>query len=162
MKPTAYYLGLDVSMNSTGWAVLSYSEGRVRYVDSGVIKVKTNKSHGQRLREQREKFADILKTYPIHFAGREAGFSRHKKSTQILFKAYGVTEEFFADFDLVEIPSTTIKKIATGNGRASKEEVEQAIRKRLNLPEDFVFESDDESDAIGVALALINQVEGAS
>lgn len=162
MKPTAYYLGLDVSMNSTGWAVLSYSEGRVRYVDSGVIKVKTNKSHGQRLREQREKFEGILKTYPIHYAAREAGFSRHIKATQVLFKAYGVAEEFFADLHLVEIASTTIKKIVTGNGRASKEEVEKAIRKRLELPKDFVFKNDDESDAIGVALALINQVEGAS
>jgi crossover junction endodeoxyribonuclease RuvC len=150
-----YVLGLDVSMNSTGWAVLSVdSEGVVHYVDSGIIKANTKHNHGQRLRKQREQFRKIMKEYPVSFVAREAGFSRHIKSTQTLFKAYGVAEEFFAENDLVEYAAATIKKVVTGNGKASKEEVEDAIRETLNL-ENYVFASDDESDAIGVALTLI-------
>jgi crossover junction endodeoxyribonuclease RuvC len=153
-----YVLGLDVSMNSTGWAVLSISEGVVQYVDSGIIKANTKLSHGRRLRKQREEFRKIMKKYPISFVAREAGFSRHTKSTQTLFKAYGVTEEFFAEKDLVEYAASTIKKVVTGNGKASKEEVEDSIRETLNLP-NYKFASDDESDAIGVALTLIEKME---
>ncbi|WP_427036528.1 crossover junction endodeoxyribonuclease RuvC [Cytobacillus pseudoceanisediminis] len=151
-----YVLGLDVSMNSTGWAVLSIdSEGVVHYVDSGIIKANTKLNHGRRLRKQREAFQKIVKKYPISFVAREAGFSRHVKSTQTLFKAYGVTEEFFAENDLVEYAASTIKKIVGGSGRASKEQVEAGIRKKLKLPTAHVFASDDESDSIGVALTLI-------
>lgn len=139
-------------MNSTGWAVLSVDkDGIVRYVDSGVIIANTELSHGQRLREQRNKFEEILLKYnPTHIA-REAGFSRHIKSTQVLFKAYGVAEEFFAEKDLVEYSAATIKKYTTGKGKASKEEVEAAIRKALNMAS-FKFKTDDESDAVAVAL----------
>jgi crossover junction endodeoxyribonuclease RuvC len=149
-----YVLGLDVSMNSTGWAVLGVDKG-VHYVDSGIIKANTKLSHGRRLRGQRENFAAIVEKYPISYVAREAGFSRHRKSTQALFKAYGVAEEFFAENDLVEYAAATIKKVVTGNGRASKEEVEAAIRKILKLPESFKFKSDDESDALAITITLI-------
>ena len=154
-----FVLGLDVSMNSTGWAILGVKGDAVRLVDSGIIKAKTKQSHGKRLQNQRQHFVDIVERYkPTHVA-REAGFSRHIKSTQVLFKAYGVTEEVFADFDLVEYAAATIKKIVTGSGRADKTEVESAIRYELNLPESFEFKSDDESDAMGVALTLIENKE---
>lgn len=146
-------------MNSSGWAVLSYSEGVVRYIDSGIINANTEQSHGQRLRKQRETFKSIVEKYPPTFVAREAGFARHIKSTQVLFKAYGVTEEFFAEFDLVEYAATTIKKYSTGSGRADKTQVEDAIRETLNLGDDFKFKSDDESDAIGIALTHIEKLK---
>nr|BDD45016.1 crossover junction endodeoxyribonuclease RuvC [Bacillaceae bacterium] len=150
-----HVLGLDVSMNSTGWAVLSVEKGTVRLVDSGIIKANTKHNHGQRLRKQRETFTEIVERYQPKYVAREAGFSRHIKSTQTLFKAYGVAEEFF-NGEADEYAASTIKKVVTGNGKATKEAVEKSIRKTLNLPIDFEFKSDDESDAIGVALTLIH------
>lgn len=150
-----YVLGLDVSMNSTGWAVLSYEDGVVRYVDSGIVKANTKLSHGRRLKNQRAKFEEIIDRYPPTYVAREAGFSRHIKSTQVLFKAYGVAEEFFAENDLVEKAASTIKKVVAGNGKASKGQVEDAVREQLGLGEDFEFQSDDESDAIAIALTII-------
>src|SRR5699024_3503954 len=152
-----YVLGLDVSMNSTGWAVLGVKGQSVRLVDSGIIKENTKQSHGKRLRNQREKFKEIIEKYKPQFVAREAGFSRHIKATQTLFKAYGVTEEFFAEDDLVEYAAATIKKVVTGSGKASKTEVESAIRYELNLPDDFEFQSDDESDAIAVGFTIIEK-----
>lgn len=149
-----YVLGLDVSMNSTGWAVLLNDNGNVQYVDSGVIKVNTKQTHGQRLRQQRNSFKGIVEKYNPKFVAREAGFSQHRKSTQALFKAYGVAEEFFSELNLVEYPASTIKKYVTGKGKANKEEVEESIRKILGL-QDYEFASDDESDAIAVALTFL-------
>ncbi|WP_163530923.1 crossover junction endodeoxyribonuclease RuvC [Halobacillus ihumii] len=152
-----FVLGLDVSMNSTGWAVLGVKGEAVRLIDSGIVKANTKKAHGERLTKQRENFEQILNEYPIEYAAREAGFSQHKKATQVLFKAYGVAEEYFSKMGLVEYAASTIKKVVTGSGRASKTELQQAIEVELNLPDDFEFKSDDESDAMGVALTLIEK-----
>lgn len=157
MATETLILGLDVSMNSTGWAVLSLNGQTVRLVDSGIIKANTKHNHGHRLRKQRKAFDEIINKYDINYVGRESGFSRHIKSTQVLFKAYGVTEEFFTQTD--EYAASTIKKSVTGNGKATKLEVEEKIRHSLKLKNSFEFDSDDESDAIGVALTLINERE---
>jgi crossover junction endodeoxyribonuclease RuvC len=155
MAKEIFVLGLDVSMNSTGWAVLGVKGQAVRLVDSGIIKANTKQPHGKRLRNQRETFKKIIEKYRPNYVAREAGFSRHIKATQTLFKAYGVADEFFAEDDLVEYAAATIKKVVTGKGRATKEEVESAIRVLLNLPDSFEFKSDDESDAVAIALTLI-------
>ncbi|WP_033829068.1 crossover junction endodeoxyribonuclease RuvC [Bacillus andreraoultii] len=155
MTKEIFVLGLDVSMNSTGWAVLGVKGQAVRLVDSGIIKANQKQPHGKRLRKQRETFKAIIEKYRPKYVAREAGFSRHIKATQTLFKAYGVADEFFAEDDLVEYAAATIKKVVTGKGRATKEEVESAIRKLLNLPDSFEFQSDDESDAVAIAITLI-------
>jgi crossover junction endodeoxyribonuclease RuvC len=147
-----FILGLDVSMNKTGWAVVAFKDNEARLVDSGIIKVKTKDSYGARLRTQRNKFKDILETYPINTVAREAGFTRHTRATQVLFRAYGVAEEFFVEYDLVEYAASTIKRYIAKNGKATKEEVDAAVREILNLSADFKFASDDESDAIAIAI----------
>jgi len=154
---TQYFIGLDVSMNSTGWAVLSYDGTSIQYVDSGIIKAKTKLSHGLRLQKQRNQFIELIEKYPNAKFARESGFSRHIKSTQVLYKAYGVTEEVFADMGLVEYAPTTIKKYVTGNGRADKEQVEFFIRDKIKFNDEFVFTSDDESDAVAIALTHIEK-----
>lgn len=151
MQPV-YILGLDVSMNKTGWAVIAIEGDSARLVDSGIIKAKTKENYGRRLRGQRTKFKEIMDKYPINFIAREAGFTRHVRATQVLFRAYGVAEEFFSDYDLVEYAASTIKKYIAKNGRASKEEVEDGVREILGLPIDFKFASDDESDAMAIAI----------
>lgn len=52
-----------------------------------------------------------------------------------------------------EIPPTTIKTFVAGYSRADKEEVEEGVRKLLqDHQKDMDFYSDDESDAVAVAL----------
>ncbi|MGW7774123.1 crossover junction endodeoxyribonuclease RuvC, partial [Pseudomonas machongensis] len=45
-----------------------------------------------------------------------------------------------------------IKRVMTGDGKADKAAVEKAVRRYLNLSDDFIFISDDESDACAVVL----------
>ena len=145
-------LGLDVSMNSTGWAVLTVENRIPILVASGVVKANTKASHGLRLSNQRNVFEEITDKYQPTDIAKEAGFARHMKATQVLYKAYGVTEEFFAEQGIADYPATTIKKTVTGNGNAEKSSVEYFVRERLALPDAFKFKTDDESDAMAVAL----------
>ncbi|MBE7156308.1 crossover junction endodeoxyribonuclease RuvC, partial [Bacillus paranthracis] len=55
--------------------------------------------------------------------------------------------------DVVEMSPTTVKKHVTGNGKASKESVADSVRGYFR--EKLVFATDDESDAIAVALAYL-------
>ncbi|QHZ51161.1 crossover junction endodeoxyribonuclease RuvC [Paenibacillus larvae] len=52
---------------------------------------------------------------------------------------------------------STVKRLVAGNGKAEKEDVADAVRKLLGLSPDYVFASDDESDACAVALAWLIQ-----
>lgn len=55
-----------------------------------------------------------------------------------------------------QIPSTKVKKLVTGNGRATKEEVKAAVEERFGVE----CENYHESDAIAVGLAYLIQKEG--
>jgi crossover junction endodeoxyribonuclease RuvC len=55
-----------------------------------------------------------------------------------------------AGIPVVHYPSTQIKRILTGNGRASKEQMQNAIRRELRL--DAVPEPPDVADALAVAV----------
>jgi len=60
---------------------------------------------------------------------REKGFSRFPHETQVLFKVVGIVDlaawrQCKTQFE--EIAPTTVKKLLTGSGKASKEEVAAA------------------------------------
>ena len=55
--------------------------------------------------------------------------------------------------EIEEIPPTTIKTIVAGYSKADKQEVEEGVRKLLQEHQkEMEFYSDDESDAVAVAL----------
>lgn len=145
-------LALDISLNSTGWAVVTCDNGQARLLDFGEIPTDTKATHGERLRVIRNELLKLSGRFPVTTVVKEAGFSRFPKETQALFKAHGVTEEMFADFGVKEYAPSTIKKIIAGNGRAKKKEVEIGARKILSLDASVQFNTDDASDAVAVAL----------
>lgn len=148
-------LGLDMSMNASGWAVVEIKDGSMSILETGEIKPKTSKPHGDRLVMIRTELKRIYNKYQPTEVVKEAGFARFIKATQVLFKAYGVTEETFADEGIGQIPeytAGTIKKVVGGHGKAKKDEVEAGVRQILDLPDSFVFPSDNVSDAVAVAI----------
>ena len=86
---------------------------------------------------------------------REKGFSRFPHETQALFKVVGIADlavwkAYGTEF--VEITPTTVKKLLTGSGKASKDEVAAALEKYIG---EQSFEADDESDAAAVGIAWL-------
>jgi crossover junction endodeoxyribonuclease RuvC len=123
-----------------------------------VTHVKTNakESHGKRLDVIDKAITVMYEAYqPFAAVIRERGFSQHAATTQALFKVVGVSELNLRDHTIIEIPPTTVKKILTGDGKADKLAVAVAVRRLLKLPDDFVFKTDDESDACAVILAYL-------
>ena len=86
---------------------------------------------------------------------REKGFSRFPHETQALFKVIGVADLAVwttCQTEFVEIAPTTVKKLLTGSGKATKEELALSLEKYVGKQK---YSTDDESDAVGVGLSWL-------
>lgn len=151
-----HILGLDVSLTSTGYAVVElFEDGTLKLVDIGRIKTYPKDTDGVRLKKVKARLDVLFNLYPINYVVRERGFTKGNLATQQIFKATGVCEMTVAEKGINEIPQyapTTIKKYLGGHGRASKEDVARGV---LEYFPKTVFESDDVSDAVAVVLTFL-------
>ena len=153
MKDYRFAIGIDPSLDGCGYAVLDLNYKTPRLVEKGVIKGRTktwgDTSRGVKLKliqaELSRLRAKYQPLYPVVFL--EQGFAKFKKETQALYRARGVIELVFWDMDIKEYAPSTVKRIVTGNGNASKELLADRIGTFYNVDS---FETDDESDALGV------------
>lgn len=151
-----YILGLDISLTSTGYAVVElFADGTLVMKEAGRIRTYPKDSDGQRLRKIKARLDVLFDLYPISYVVRERGFTKGNLATQQIFKATGVCEMLVAEKninDITQYAPTTIKKYLGGHGRASKEDVARGV---LEYFPNMVFESDDVSDAVAVILTLL-------
>lgn len=152
------YLGLDLSLSSPGFAVLTLHEGVPIVLETSHVKTDAKASHGQRLIQIQSELLRLVDLYgPFEKVIREKGFSRFAATTQTLFKVVGVSDLVLRDYKIHEIPPTTVKKAVTGDGKADKSEVADAVHKICRIDRADYFKTDDESDACAVVLAYLIQ-----
>jgi len=149
-------LGLDLSLNSTGYVIVKFTESKdntiIEVIEKGLIKAKSNETHSKKLKRQYRRLNQIKEQYSgknLIVVKENLHYGR-PKTAAILGKAHGVADLIFPHIHAYG-PST-IKKEVAGNGRVSKEEVEQAVKNMVKLGHEMRFKSDDESDAVAVAI----------
>lgn len=151
-----YVLGLDISLTSTGYAVVEvFEDSTLKLVEYGRIRTYSKDSDGERLKKIKARLDVIFDLYNIKYVTRERGFTKGNLATQQIFKATGVCEMLVAEKGIgviTQYAPTTIKKHLGGHGRASKEDVAKGV---LEYFPKTVFESDDVSDAIAVVLTYL-------
>ena len=155
-------LSCDLSLTGSAFALLFFDCGELKEVKEVVFvdnKKNTKLGHGARLHNIAKELEELLADNPdIDHVVREKGFSRHAQTTQTLFKVVGVSDlmcHLYKHDTVHEIAPTTVKKSLTGDGKASKEQVEEAVR--LYLPphqKTLEFQTDDCSDAVAVGIAF--------
>jgi crossover junction endodeoxyribonuclease RuvC len=150
-------LGIDSSLACPAYAVVKVSEGKATLIETSHCKTSSKKSTGYRLFQIYEWFKDVLERYTFDAIVFEKGFNKFAIATQQIQRTLGVLmitlyskeiEEFF------EISPTSVKKAITENGKASKAELAQGLLKYVG---EHKYKTDDESDSVGVALALAIQ-----
>lgn len=155
-------LSLDLSLNGAGMAVLSLQGDKVEVLETCLVDNKKVKglSVGAKLFKIHGNLTRLLRKHNPDIVVREKGFSRFADTTQKLFRVVGIADLALFEHDplknMEELSPTTIKKWLTGDGKASKEQVEVAVRKYL-VPEqqDMEFASNDISDAVAVGIAQL-------
>lgn len=152
-------LALDLSLNSTGYAVIQWNEGKATVIELGHIDNKKQgrmkRSHGKKLARIFSELKAVINRYPdINVIVREKGITRFNKATQALFRVVGCVDlliESTGHEPVQELSISEVKKLITGNGKADKTEVAQLVEGYLTNPVNF--ENDDESDAVAVGVS---------
>ena len=147
-------LGIDPGLNITGYGVIDINGRQVELVEAGVVRSKRNQSLENRLLQIYDGINDLLQSFQPDCVSLEQVFSHYTRpQTAILMgHARGVINLAVAQAKLVvnSYQPTQVKSVLTGNGRASKSQVQLAVTQHFNLREPPT--PHDISDALAIAL----------
>lgn len=151
-------LAMDLSLSSPAFAVIQHTRcEKPILLHLSSIKTNAKKSHGFRLFQIYNHLKGIYEEFDgqIDFVVSEKGFSRHARTTQILYMVHGVARviSYKKGFEVEELSPTTVKAKVGGSGKASKEQLADAVRGYFN--EELHFKNDDESDSVAVGLCFL-------
>lgn len=147
-------IGIDPGLAGTGIGIVRGEGHRVDGYAFGSVSTPKEHPMPRRLGMIHEKLLGLLEKEKPHLVVVEDVFSLHKnpKSGITLGKVTGVIllAAYKASVPVTEVPVREVKQILTGNGNASKEQLERSVRHTLNHPEPIrPFHA---SDAAGLAL----------
>ena len=146
--------GVDPGLQITGYGVVEAVDGSMRVVEAGVIRPGTGGSLEGRLAKLVEGIEELLGEHKPGVMAVEALYShyRHPRTAIMMGHARGVILASAArrDVEVLSFSATEIKKSLTGNGQASKTQMQRAIVRTLALPR--IPEPADVADALAVAL----------
>jgi crossover junction endodeoxyribonuclease RuvC len=147
-------LGIDPGLNTTGYGVLDFISGQPRLVEAGVVRSKASGSLAERVKEIHDGVTDIVTSLKPEALAIEELYSHYDRPTTAILMGHarGVIILAAADagIPVVNYPATQIKKTITGNGHAAKWQMQEAVRRELNLP--ALPEPPDVADALAIAM----------
>lgn len=147
-------LAADLSLYRPAWAVIRrFKDGSIQLVGKVLVdnSKNTKKIKGQILSEIEEHLSD----HTVDVYVRERGLSRFNAEVQALFRVVGISDlvAWRSSHDaFFELAPASVKKLITGNGKASKEQVASCLETYIGN-QDYL--SDDESDACAVGIAWL-------
>lgn len=148
-------LGIDPGLVVTGYGVLSQDAGGIRMLEAGTIDTGSPKdSLPVRLRRLYEELNGLIDDHRPEVVAIEQLYSHyeHPRTAILMGHARGV---ICLAAGMHSIPvhhylPTQVKSAVTGNGRASKEQIQQMVRRTFGLVE--TPNPPDVSDAVAIAL----------
>jgi crossover junction endodeoxyribonuclease RuvC len=147
-------LGIDPGLNTTGYGVLDFTNNQPRLVEAGVVRSKASGSLAKRIEEIHVGVADIIDTLKPEVMAIEELYSHYERPTTAILMGHArgviMLTAAEADIHVVSYPATQIKKTITGNGHAAKWQMQEAVRRELNLP--ALPEPPDVADALAIAM----------
>jgi crossover junction endodeoxyribonuclease RuvC len=150
-------LGLDPGLQVTGYAVLEARPRGPHVCEAGIIRTAEGRATtdmARRLRCLYDGIVEVLEQFHPSAVAVEQLFAHyaHPRTAILMGHARGVLLLAAAQRDLavVSYAATRIKRTVTGSGRASKEQVQHAVRRELGLA--AVPEPPDVADALAAAL----------
>jgi len=153
-------LGIDPGLNISGYSILERNSGDIEVIEAGILKTNDKHSLEKRLAELGAELGSVIQQFSPDVMAIEELYSHydHPKTAIIMGHARGVILYKAAETGIEVVPyaSTRIKKALTGNGRASKEQMQKAIQSCLNL--NAVPEPPDVADAMAVAYCHLQAV----
>lgn len=148
-------LGIDPGLNTTGYGVIEIAGRDVALIEGGVIRTGSpDDPLESRLSRLYDGVMEILDEFSPEAVALEEIYSHYEHPTTAILMGHarGVICLSAAkrDIPLFSYAATQVKACLTGNGRATKEQVQHAIQARLKLKE--TPNPHDVADALAVAI----------
>src|SRR5579875_1129028 len=150
-------LGLDPGLQVTGYAVLEPRLDSPRICEAGVIRSDQGRETtdmAQRLQHLYDGIVEVLEQFQPGVVVVEQLFAHYEHPRTAILMAHARGVLFLAagqrGLPVISYNATRIKKTITGNGRASKEQMQRTIQRELRLAK--LPEPPDVADALAAAL----------
>lgn len=144
-------LGVDPGLERTGYAIVTMPRGKV--VDAGLIRSNSRRPLAERLLELVGGIEDVMDEHRPALVGVEELFAHyaHPRTAILMGHARGIVLLTAArrGVEVVGLLPTRIKKMMTGNGHASKLQMQRAVAATLGLSR--MPQPSDVADAIAIA-----------
>jgi len=152
-------LGIDPGLNVTGYAAVDFGRGEPAIVEAGAVQTDAPGDTPARIAQIHTDLAAILAELKPDLVAIEQLYAhyKHPRTAILMAHARGVVllaaEQ--AGVAVQDFAATHVKKNLTGNGHASKLQVQRAIRSVCKLAE--LPQPPDVADALAIALCAGRQ-----
>ena len=153
-------LGIDPGLRITGYGLVSVARGRPALLEAGVLRMKNRGELHERLLELYRSLADLIdETSPDRVVVEQLyAHYKHPRTAILMGHARGVILLAAAQNGLpvVSLASTLVKRTITGNGHASKMQVQRSVAMLCRLAKPP--EPPDVADAIAISWTLATRL----
>jgi len=135
--PTLRILGIDPGLGITGYGVVEKSGSQLVYVASGRIRSNPAGSLAERLSTILDGLAEVIESYrPAEAVVEKVFVNVNPQSTLLLGQARGaaICAAVLARLPVSEYTALQVKQAVVGVGNARKEQVQDMVRRLLDLP----------------------------
>lgn len=149
-------LGIDPGLAITGYGVIDTSSPHPTIAEAGIIRTADDKATdmAEKVLSVYNGVVEIIAQFHPDAMAVEQLYAHydHPRTAILMGHARGVIflAAAQANIPVVSYASTQVKKIITGNGRASKEQVQRTIEREMGLA--TMPDPPDVADALAVAL----------
>jgi len=152
-------LGIDPGLNTTGYGVIDVSTGKVRLLEAGVVRSRAGEL-ALKVREIYDGVREVIEMFSPEVMAMEELYTHYDRPTTAILMGHArgciCLAAAQSGIGVVSYGATKVKKLLTGSGRATKDQVQRAIKLELGL--DQYPDPPDVADAI--ALALCHRYHG--
>jgi crossover junction endodeoxyribonuclease RuvC len=147
-------LGIDPGLNITGYGCVEFGRDGPAIIEAGALRPDAKADLSRRIAQLHADIAELIAEHGVHVVAVEKLYSHyaHPQTAVKMAHARGAillaAEQ--ACLHVRDVPATRVKKSLTGNGHASKRQMQLAIRGVFGLADPP--EPADVADALAIAL----------
>jgi crossover junction endodeoxyribonuclease RuvC len=153
-------LGIDPGLNVTGYAAVDFGGGEPVIIEAGTLRTSPRADMARRLAQIHTDLTELLGDLKPDLVAVEQLYAhyKHPRTAILMAHARGVLLLACrqAGLGVRSLAATHVKKGLTGNGHASKQQVQRAIQAVCKLKE--LPQPPDVADALAIALCAGRRV----
>ena len=157
--PVVRILGIDPGLRITGFGVVEKTGEKLAYITSGTIRSGEGELPA-RLKIILEGLCEVIQTYsPEQVAVEKVFVNVNPQSTLLLGQARGaaISACVLQNLPVAEYTALQVKQAVVGNGHAEKQQVQEMVKRLLNLP---AVPKPDSADALACAVCHAHGGQG--